>query len=138
MFRNLRNTIATLLTAFTLVFVPLAAPAAVFADNVDIQNNLCGGANLSLSTGDCAGTDTTGQLNDLIHKIVNIFSLVVGVVAVIMIVIGGFRYITSNGDSNNISSAKNTIMYAIIGLVIVALAQFIVQFVLNKAGTLAG
>jgi uncharacterized membrane protein YuzA (DUF378 family) len=63
---------------------------------------------------------------------VNIFSLIVGIVAVIMIIVGGLKYITSGGDSNNVSSAKSTIIYAIIGLVVVALAQFIVQFVLNK------
>ena len=124
-----------LLTAFTLVFVPLAAPAAVFADSADISSNLCGGANLSLSTGNCAATDRTTQLNSLIHTIVNVFSLIIGVVAVIMIIIGGFQYISSGGDSNKISTAKNTIMYAIIGLIIVALAQFIVQFVLNKVVT---
>ena len=136
MIRTLRNVIATLLTAFALVFIPLAAPVAVFADSADIQNNLCGGANLSLSTGNCAATDRTTQLNSLIHTIVNIFSLIIGVVAVIMIIIGGFQYISSGGDSNKISTAKNTIMYAIIGLIIVALAQFIVQFVLSKVGTL--
>ena len=137
MFRNLRNTIATLLTTFTLVFVPLAVPAAVFADSADIQSNLCGGATLSLSSSSCTANDRTNQLNDLIHKIVNIFSLIIGVVAVIMIIVGGFQYISSGGDSNKISTAKNTIMYAIIGLVVVALAQFIVQFVLSKAGSLA-
>jgi hypothetical protein len=50
-----------------------------------------------------------------------------------MILIGGFRYITSGGDSGNVSGAKNTILYAIVGLVIVALAQFIVRFVLSQS-----
>ena len=50
-----------------------------------------------------------------------------------MIIFGGFRYITSGGNDNNVSSAKNTILYAVIGLVIVALSQFIVRFVLNTA-----
>jgi hypothetical protein len=50
-----------------------------------------------------------------------------------MIVWGGLRYITSGGDSNKLSSAKNTIIYALIGLIIVALSQFIVRFVLAKA-----
>jgi hypothetical protein len=49
-----------------------------------------------------------------------------------MIIIGGFKYITSGGDSNNVSSAKNTILYAIIGLIIVALAQTIVRFILGR------
>ena len=50
-----------------------------------------------------------------------------------MIIVGGLRYITSGGESSNISGAKTTIIYALVGLVIVALAQFIVHFVLNKA-----
>ena len=49
-----------------------------------------------------------------------------------MIIYGGFRYVTSGGDSGHVSSAKNTIIYAIVGLVVVALAQFIVQYVLNQ------
>jgi hypothetical protein len=49
-----------------------------------------------------------------------------------MIIIGGFQYITSSGDSGKVGTAKNTILYAIIGLVIVALAQFIVRFVLSR------
>ena len=61
--------------------------------------------------------------------------MIVGVVAVIMIIIGGLKYITSSGDSNNVSSAKNTILYAIIGLVVVVLAQVIVRFVVTKADT---
>jgi hypothetical protein len=55
------------------------------------------------------------------------------VVAVIMIIVGGLKYITSGGDSGNITSAKNTILYAIVGLIVVALAQIIVRFVLERA-----
>lgn len=68
---------------------------------------------------------------DLVEDIINIFSIVVGVISVIMIIIGGLKYITSAGDSNNVTSAKNTILYAIIGLVVVAFAQIIVLFVLG-------
>jgi hypothetical protein len=49
-----------------------------------------------------------------------------------MIIIGGLKYVTSNGDSNSISSAKNTIIYALIGIVVVAIAQSVVRFVLGK------
>jgi len=90
----------------------------------------------------CAGLSTTGatcgdtsgsSIDSIIKTVVNILSIIVGVAAVIMIIIGGFKYVTSQGDSNNISSAKNTILYAIIGLVIVFLAQIIVQFTIAKA-----
>ncbi len=112
-------------------------PVAVYAqDSPDIQGPLCNGASdLSFDTasGDCEGVDGSGdELTDIIKTIINIVSVIVGVVAVIMIVFGGLKYITSGGDSSNVSSAKNTIIYAIIGLVIVALAQFIVRFVLDK------
>ena len=49
-----------------------------------------------------------------------------------MIIVGGFRYITSGGNDTSVTSAKNTILYAIIGLVVVALAQLIVRFTLSK------
>jgi hypothetical protein len=133
MFKNIRNSIVTLLSAATLLVVPMAVPALASAQP-DIQSNVCGGSTLTVTnTGGCAQTQAgTDSINRFITDIVNVFSVIVGVVAVIMIIVGGFRYITSGGDSNNISSAKNTIIYAIIGLIIVALAQFIVQFVLNK------
>jgi len=112
------------------------APVAVHA--ADIGNNLKCGSNLDASGTGCDSNVTTGSsnLNNVITDIVNIFSVVVGIVSVIMIIYGGFRYVTSGGDSGNVSSAKNTIIYAVIGLVVVALAQFIVQFVLDKVTTI--
>ena len=139
MFKNIRNTIVGLLSAATLVAVPIAVPVMASAATNDIQNCLAQGSNLDASNigtgGSCTNTDTsagTTNINGIIKTVINIFSVIVGVVAVIMIIIGGLRYITSGGDSGNVSGAKNTIIYAIIGLVVVALAQFIVQFVLNK------
>lgn len=133
MIRKLKNAIVTLLSVATLS-LPVLAPVSVAAQ-ADVQGNLCGGAaNLSLSEQeDCEDEEGEDSLNNLITNIVNIFSVVVGVISVIMIIIGGFKYITSGGDSNSVTNAKNTIMYAIIGLVIVALAQFIVRFVLDRA-----
>jgi hypothetical protein len=136
MIKRLKQLITTLSLA-TLVAFPLAPLAVVHAD--DIANNLCSGANLdasSLGSGDasCVDDPAAGEKVDTIIKLViNIFSLVVGVVSVIMIIIGGLKYITSGGDSGNITGAKNTILYAIIGLVVVALAQVVVKFVLAKA-----
>lgn len=74
----------------------------------------------------------TNKLNKTLGNVINILSVVVGVAAVIMLIIGGFRYITSNGDSNQIGAAKNTVIYAIVGLVIVSFAQIIVKFVLSR------
>jgi len=100
-----------------------------------IQERLCQGTSLDISTlSGCADTfGDTERFQALITSIINILSLVVGVIAVIFIIIGGLKYITSSGDSNNVTNAKNTILYAIVGLIIVALAQVIVRFVLNQA-----
>ncbi len=100
-----------------------------------VQNSICAGGELSLVEGDKTKCSETTQgsatsVENLIGDIVNILSIIVGVVAVIMIIYGGFRYVTSSGDSANISTAKNIIIYAIIGLIVAALAQIIVKFVL--------
>lgn len=77
--------------------------------------------------------DAGGPLSGLLRNVLNIFSLVVGVIAVIMMIIGGIKYITSQGDSAAIATARNTIIYALVGLVVVVLAQMIVRFVLQRA-----
>ncbi len=105
--------------------------------SADIRSSLCQGTekltiDSSGGTG-CSTTDQTSGFNDLLHKVINIFSVIVGVIAVIMIIVGGFRYITSGGKEEGVKGAKNTILYALIGLVIVAIAQVIVKFVLTNA-----
>ena len=137
MLRKIKQLITTSALSMLLA-VPVLAPVAVSAqETANIQENLCSGTEFNADLDDpttcaTATADAGTNVNDLIADVINIFSIVVGVVAVIMIIIGGFRYITSGGNDSNISSAKNTIMYAIIGLVIVALAQFIVRFVLSR------
>ncbi len=136
MLKNFRKSLAALVASLALAIIPVLAPVAVSA--ADISGNLKCGSNLDASGTGCDSNITTGSsnLNNVITDIVNIFSVIVGVVSVIMIIYGGFRYVTSGGDSGNVSSAKNTIIYAVIGLVVVALAQFIVQFVLDKVTTI--
>jgi uncharacterized membrane protein len=73
------------------------------------------------------------NINNVITIVINLMSALVGVVAVIMIIVAGFKYVTSGGDSSSVASAKNTLIYAIVGLVVVALSQIIVKFVLQKA-----
>lgn len=64
-------------------------------------------------------------------KVVNTMLFILGIIAVIMIVIGGIRYVVSNGDSTAVAGAKNTILYAVIGLVVAILAYAIVNFVVT-------
>lgn len=67
----------------------------------------------------------------VINQFTNIVLYIVGFISVIMLIWGGIRYIISGGDSKKITDAKNTILYAILGLVIVFFAYAIVNFVLN-------
>jgi len=119
-----------------LMLMGPAAPALAQSAQDQINNGLCAGSNLQFTEnpGQCnvASDEATGRINRVIHTIVNLLSALVGVVAVIMIIVGGFRYITSGGNDTSVTSAKNTILYAIIGLVVVALAQLIVRFTLSK------
>lgn len=126
----------TVMYALALTVVPgammlTASPA--FAQNSEIQESLCSGANLEApgSTTACA-TDTGTGVNGIVNTVITVFSWVVGVVSVIMIIVGGFKYVTSGGESSGVTSAKNTILYAIVGLIIVAIAQVVVKFVLSN------
>lgn len=137
MIKKLKSLIMNL-SAAAVMLVPALVPAVVHAqgETPNLQGNLCGGAH-SLQVGNQSACGDTGDaqesVNQIIATVINIFSVIVGVVAVIMIIFGGFRYITSGGDSGNIGAAKQTIIFAIVGLVIVALAQIIVRFVLARA-----
>lgn len=129
--------IKQLITVFALGFTLLVPVLAVGTAGAQIQESLCSGANLgdAGTPGDCTEDSGGTDINGIVNFIVDTFSWIVGIVSVIMIIFGGFRYITSGGDSSKVTNAKNTIIYAIIGLVIVALAQFIVNFVVSKATT---
>lgn len=131
MIQKIKNSILVL-AMLALPGLTMIAPVAVYA--ATIQDSICEGVGKAAGDGgtDCTKTSTSAEgLYTLAAKVVNVFSIIVGIIAVIMIIFGGFKYITSGGDSGNVSGAKNTLIYAIVGLIIVALAQFIVRFVLN-------
>lgn len=107
----------------------IAIPAApVSAINVIKDKTVCtaGTADSSL----CAGKDET--INPLVKTITDVLLFAIGTVSVIMIIVGGIRYTTSNGDSSRVTAAKNTILYAVIGLVVALLAYVIVNFVVQQ------
>jgi len=113
--------------------VALVRPIPVLASPA---SDACEG--IKLAGGTCDSGSADGDVKKLVQVIVNTLSIIVGAASVIMIIIGGFRYVISGGDSNGVSGAKNTIMYAIIGLVVVIFAQVIVAFVYSNATTGGG
>jgi hypothetical protein len=124
----LQQTFNRLVLSIALILA-LLVPLATLTVSAQGVEDICQG--VAITGGNC-DDDASSTINSTVETVINLLSIVVGVVAVIMIIIGGFKYITSSGDSNNVTNAKNTILYAIIGLVVVALAQVIVIFVLDE------
>lgn len=126
----MRRLAAGLLVAgsFALVLMPATASAAL-----NPYQGACTGAAGSPACSGGAGTaDPIAGPKGVINSITAILSLVLGIMSVIFVIFGGIKYITANGDSSSIASAKNTIIYALIGLVVAALARPIINFVLTK------
>jgi drug/metabolite transporter (DMT)-like permease len=99
-------------------------PASLFA----ADSSACDGA--QAVGGTCSGQGFTDRLG----AIINVVFVIIGTLAVIVLLYGAIRYITSTGDPKRIQAAKDTIIYAITGLVIAILARIIVGFVIGKIG----
>jgi hypothetical protein len=125
-----------------LILTPLLAiatialtPVAVLAGPQDENSSkaLCEGAggtwNPSANTCDRTGTR---PFPEVLSSITDLLLFVIGAVAVIVIIVGGIRYATSGGDQTAVTGAKNTIMYAVIGLVVAFLAYAIVKFITGQ------
>lgn len=75
------------------------------------------------------------SVGSIIKTVVNILLFVLGAICVIMIVVGGIRYATSQGDQSGVQAAKNTILYAVIGLIVAIAAYAIVDFTIGQFTT---
>lgn len=94
-------------------------------------------ATTQIQTGinDTGSGGQTQSLSQTFKYVVNILLYIIGAISVIMLIFGGIRYATSAGNATSVTAAKNTIMYALIGLVIAVLAYAIVNFVLTAVTT---
>lgn len=112
-----------------MMLVGVAAVPAVPA----YAGNDCGSPAECIKQGttDVGGGSNQPKLEDGIKTIVNVMLFILGAIAVIMIIIGGIRYATSNGDASGTKAAKDTVLYAVIGLIVAILAYAIVNFVLD-------
>ena len=119
-------------SAFLLVALSALSLAPQSVDAKDILQDVCPAGSTSET---CQSKTTANPLTGtggLLYKVATVVSIVAGIAAVIMIVLGGMRYITSGGDTQKITSAKHTIVGALIGLVIIVLAQTIITFVIKR------
>lgn len=119
------------------VFTGAAAAVTLMAGHVmaaeagSASNPAQAGANTAKGSG--MPSELVG-VNGVFTRITNTVLYAVGIISVIMLIYGGLRYVISGGDSKKVTDAKNTIMYAIIGLIISILAYAIVNFVINAVG----
>lgn len=117
---------AAVLTVLGLGSVATMSPAYAFKC-VNDSGTIIDATDMS----QCAGGSTNKtNLMGTLNTVINVVLAVVGFVAVIMIILGGISFITSQGDSSKVTKARNTILYGVIGLVIALLAYAIVNFVL--------
>ena len=129
----LKKTILTLALSVGLM-VPVLS-GTVHASLFDgAKGETCAGAQLTTSSGPNCSSQSEKTISNRIETVLNLLTVVAGIISVVMIIISGVRFVTAAGDTNQITSARNTLIYALAGLVIIALAQIIVKLVLSKIG----
>lgn len=116
--KKMRNIVASILMLLTIVSVPVPVQAIETGCSLDSNSEPCK-----------ANTDLIGGI---LKNVINVMLYLAGTIAVIMVVIGGIRYITSDGDSNKANQAKNTIIYAVVGIVVSLMSFAIVNFVIGR------
>jgi len=124
MIKNVIRTLAPSILVASLALMVMVAPTA-FGFDGGVQ----GGADSA------RGADQTTELfgqTGIFRTITNVLLFILGAISVIMIIIGGLRYVVSGGNATAVTAAKNTILYAIVGVIVALLAYAIINFVLSS------
>lgn len=130
--RAILSSLVMLVTLFSFGNVALAAA----------NPNACPGGNTSKGQvlnglGETGNGCNDSGVNNILAEAVNILSMIAGAAAVIMTILAGFKYITSGGDANKVGNAKNTLIYALVGVAVAALSQALIHFVLAQSNNVA-
>ena len=127
---SLRNIIYSLLFITCLVFASLVKPVSAFTcPEKTIRENEPVSA---LSECNVEKTEGEKSLMSNVNMLINVFTSVMGFLAVAMIIYGGFMLLTAQGDPARIKRGKDVVLYSVIGLILVMLAYSIVNFVMNS------
>jgi len=127
----MKNILMTL-SIMTLTLIAGIAPALALGGAATDQ--ACKGLSQVGSDGCGSGGK---QVDNVLKTVVSIISYIAGAVAIIMVMISGFNFMTANGDAQKITTAKNSLIYAMIGIAVAASAQVIVNFAV-RAGNSTG
>jgi hypothetical protein len=120
-------------TTLALLFCSLILPFSM-ASAFSPFGQACtsGGGSSAVCTDSKTGASGTDPVEADIADATHIVAIGAGVIAIVIMLVGAIRYMTSGGDANAVSSAKNTILYAVIGLAVVVLAQSIIVYVVDR------
>jgi hypothetical protein len=125
----IKRALAAVLIVPVLAFGGLSLATPTYAAGINCTGQECINAGVG-ATSDNQGSSP--DLNTVFKTVVNVLLYVIGAISVVMLIFGGIRYTISGGDSSRVTAAKNTIMYALIGLVVAFLAYAIVNWVLGS------
>ncbi len=117
---------------FALAALLITSALAGFASTTPVQAAL-DPCDIDPASQICA--DKPKEIDNVFKTIINVLLFVVGAIAVIVIIVSGIRYATSGGNATNVTAAKNTLLYAVIGLVVAIFAWAIVNWVFGVAST---
>ncbi len=130
------KTIATRLLVATFLFfgvlqISSASPVIALIGS-GAKEQACKGVELDNATGANCGKDASKETQDIVQTVINILSAVGGIIAVIVIIVNGIRLVLSSGDSAKVNTARSGIIMAVVGLLVIALAQALVRFVVSR------
>ena len=128
----MKNLIKKISAAVFVVALSVAGVSAVVSPTASANTgkyNLGSGMNAAKTADQ---QDSLFGDGGIFPTIVNILLFLIGVLSVIMLIYGGIQYVLSTGDSGRVTNAKNTILYAVVGLIVAILSYAIVNFVLTS------
>ncbi len=120
-----------LMALFLVPSVPAFAATDPFEEACSKQGT---GASAACTNPSRGGASPFTGPNGTLTKVTKLISYIAGITSVIIIVVAGLMYVLSGGDPSKVSNAKNAVIYALVGLVIVIVAQALIIFVLNRIG----
>lgn len=117
-----------IVTSLVALSAPVLSPIHVFADAKD---DVCAGVGAVSGASGC-DPKANSTVNNIIRTALRIMQVIAGLLAVFYLINAGLKFITSSGSSEGVKSARSTIIFTAVGIIIVLLSEAIIRFVLNR------
>jgi hypothetical protein len=127
----MKRILLTILLTTGILIPVFALPSSVYAVDVFQACSEVGGASGTQACKAAGEGTTSNPIVEILKVVLEILSIVVGIASVVGVILGGIKFITSNGEPSSVKSARDTVLYSLIGAVVVIFAQAIVAFVLD-------